>query len=150
MNMKRQLFLSHILTLTLGGLIYIAFRTDSLIMFKWFSNLSISQPIEVIREITLPFEEYLPNWFLFSLPDGLWVFSYVSLMLLIWNVELKRNNFLWIMFAPIIAVFSEIGQALKIVSGTFDILDLIFYCIGAVAPVLIFTNYFQPTKPQTK
>jgi len=53
------------------------------------------------------------------------------------------------MLVPIIAVFSEIGQAFNIVPGTFDIIDLTFYLTGATAPIILFTNQFQPTKPQT-
>jgi hypothetical protein len=39
-----------------------------------------------------------------------------------------------------VAILSEIGQFFEIVPGTFDIFDLLFYILGTILPVLIFTN----------
>ena len=88
--MKKQLFFGHILTLLIGGLIYIAFRTDSLLMFKWFSALSLDNIINELRLTTMKLSPSLPNWFLYSLPDGLWIFSYVALIMTIWRNEINR------------------------------------------------------------
>ncbi|MDC0204547.1 hypothetical protein OAJ65_01995 [Flavobacteriales bacterium] len=141
--MKKQLILGNLLPLLLGSLIYISFRSDTLLIFKFFSALSIDTPIEYLRENTMGLKQYLPDWFLFSLPDGLWVFSYVSLMLLIWNNTISKYNIFWIILIPIIAVLSEFGQSIKITPGTFDPLDLIFYILGTFFSLLIFTNTNQ-------
>ena len=138
--MKNQLFYGHFLTLLVGGMIYLLFRSDSLIMFKWFASASLDNPIEYLREITLIYRQYLPNWFLFSLPDGLWVFSYVSLTLLIWNNNINKRNFFWVFSIPFIAISSEVGQLYNIVPGTFDNKDLIFYIIGITSPFIFFSN----------
>ena len=141
--MKRQLFFGHLLTLLIGGVIYLAFRTDSLLMFKWFSAASIDTPIELIRGMTLTAKNSLPDWFLFSLPDGLWIFSYTSLVLLIWRNKINRENFFWIAIIPILIILSELGQLFNIVPGTFDLIDVLLYSLGAILPILIFTEYLN-------
>ena len=146
--MKKQLFFGHVLTLIIGGLIYILFRTDSLVMFKWFAALSLDKPIEYLRDSTLPFKDQLPDWFLFSLPDGLWIFSYITLTLMIWG-KVNKQNLFWIFFIPFIAVSSELGQLFNIVPGTFDAIDLIFYIAGAVFPLVFFKNNLLITKTKT-
>lgn len=35
-----------LVALTIGGLIYIRYRSESLLMFDWFHNLSLSDSIE--------------------------------------------------------------------------------------------------------
>ena len=138
--MKKQLLIGHFLTLLTGGFIYILFRPDTLKMFGWFDKLNFTESLEQIRNITLPYLDHLPNWFLYSLPDGLWLFSYISLLLAIWGNEITKQNILWLFLIPIIAIFSEIGQFISIVPGTFDMMDMAFYVSGVVLPILLFSR----------
>lgn len=138
--MRKKLFFGHLFTLTFGGIIYIFFRSDSLVMFKWFSVFSLGTQIDYLRERTLTIKELFPDWFLFSFPDGLWIFSYISLMLLIWGNNIKMQNLFWFFFVPFIATSSEVGQFFNIVPGTFDPVDLIFYILGAVTPFTLYTK----------
>ena len=139
-KMRKQLLFGHILTLLLGGMVYVSFRTDSLTMFKWFAALSLDTTIETLRETTLTIKQYFPDWFLFSPPDGLWIFSYVSLMLLLWKNEVNKQNLFWIFMVPLIAIASELGQLFNMVPGTFDLVDLTFYLLGTIIPFVVFTN----------
>ena len=147
--MKRQIIIGHLFTLLLGGLVYISFRQDTLKMFRWFDSINLSAVISELRLLTLPLSDHLPNWFLYSLPDGLWICSYLSVLLVVWDNVISKHNIHWLLLVPMIAIFSEIGQLFKIVPGTFDILDLIFYLGGTVLPILIFTNS-KTIKSQTK
>ena len=142
--MKRQIIIGHVFTLLLGGLIYILFRQDTLKMFSWFDNINLSTAISELRLFTVPFSGHFPNWFLYSLPDGLWLFSYLSVLLAVWDNVISKHNIHWLLLVPMVAIFSEIGQLFEIVPGTFDIFDLIFYLLGTVLPVLIFTNSKTP------
>lgn len=135
--MKRKLLYGHILSLLTGGLIYILFRTSTLKMFSWFDKLGLTETINSARSLTLHFSEILPNWFKFSLPDGLWIFSYVCLLLLIWRDKGIRKSIHWTLIIPIIAIISELGQLTNIVPGTFDPVDLTFYLLGTILPFLI-------------
>tara|TARA_B110000091_G_scaffold198350_1_gene227268 strand:+ start:237 stop:680 length:444 start_codon:yes stop_codon:yes gene_type:complete len=138
--MKSQIIIGHFLTLLLGGLVYISFRQDTLKMFSWFDRVNLSGVISELRLSTLPLTDHLPNWFLYSLPDGLWLFSYLSVLLVVWDNTISKQNIHWLLLVPAVAVFSEIGQLFGVVPGTFDIFDLTFYLGGTVLPILIFTN----------
>lgn len=138
--MKRQLLLGYLLTIIIGGMIYIAFRAETLVIFKWLSKISITEPVKLLRQTTFSFKNILPNWFVFSLPDGLWLFSYVTLLLYLWDNEISKQNILWMIIIPLIAIFSELGQLLNFISGTFDPVDLTFYIFGTLLPFLIFTK----------
>jgi hypothetical protein len=127
--------------LLIGGFIYILFRSDVLLMFEWLEKLNIIDEIYSIRKNTLPLKSKLPNWFLFSLPDGLWIFSYVSLILLVWDNKLNNSSIFWILIIPGLAVLSEILQFFDICSGTFDVMDLIFYISGLLTPLLFLIHY---------
>jgi len=138
--MKRQLIVGHFITLLLGGMVYLSFRSNTLVMFSWFDKINLLEPISELRLITLPLSANLPNWFLYSLPDGLWLFSYLTVLLVIWDNTISKQNIQWFFLVPILAIFSEIGQLSGIVPGTFDITDLLFYLGGSILPILIFTN----------
>ncbi|MFT5229871.1 MAG: hypothetical protein ACI9EV_003025 [Urechidicola sp.] len=147
--MKKQIFIGHILTLLFGGFVYISFRQDTLKMFRWFDSINLSETISRLRLLTLPLTDHLANWFLYSLPDGLWLFSYITVLLIVWKNTISKHNIHWLLLVPSIAIFSEIGQLIGIVPGTFDILDITFYFGGTVLPILIFTNS-KTIKSQTK
>jgi len=111
-------------------------------MFNWFEMIGLKEAISYLRLFTLPFYDNLPDWFLYSLPDGIWLFSYLSVLLLIWDNKISKHNIHWVLLIPSIAIFSEIGQLFEIVSGTFDITDLVFYLAGTILPILIFTTTY--------
>ena len=91
-----------------------------------------------MRANTFLYSNKLPDFLLYALPDGFWMFSYMSLILYLWNNELRRDNFFWIFILSIIALLSELGQLLKIISGTFDIVDLLMYLLGTILPFMIY------------
>ncbi len=124
---KIRIFLA-IITLTFGGLIYICSRSEKLLMFHWFKWIKLYQIVYSLRSAGFTFPD--ADWFRFSLPDGLWLFSYIFLMLEIWNHSITKYNFAWIICIPLIALLSEIFQLFGILSGTFDILDIIFYLVA--------------------
>ncbi len=134
MKLRTQLFLAHIISLFIGGMIYLLFRTEKLLMFKWFNALGAEGILKKIRFISLEYRTSLPNWFLYSMPDGLYVFSYVSLMLAVWNMKFTATSLFWMLNIPLIIIISEIGQWMQIVPGTYDTTDLIFYLSCSIIP----------------
>ena len=138
--MKKQLIFGSFLTLLVGGMIYILFRTSSLKMFSWYKTIGLGELTNDLRKMTFQFADKIPEWILFSLPDGLWIFSYVSLMLFIWRNSVSIKNIFWISIIPILAIGSELGQLFGLVIGTFDIADLILYIFGMTLPFILFTK----------
>lgn len=131
-------YLFSISSIFTGGLIYICFRIESLKMFSWFKSINISKVITTIRNYALNYELLIPDWVKFSLPDGLWLFSFISLILITWKNEINSSNLLWLISLPIIALLSEIGQFISIIPGTFDWTDIAMYLIGFTSPFIIY------------
>ncbi|WP_228446639.1 hypothetical protein [Chryseobacterium sp. 3008163] len=127
-----------LIALIFGTFIYLLFRVSTLKVFSWLNYLGIDFLNFKFRIEMLKYTSNIPKWFIFSLPDGLWVFSYVTLMISVWNFIINKQSFLWICIIPIIAIFSEIFQIFQIVSGTFDIIDLLFYLLGLILPFILF------------
>jgi hypothetical protein len=134
--MRKLIFLS-ILSILFGGVIYIAFRSSSIILFKWIDYIVLIDPVENLRIVTLPYKEYLPDWFLYSLPDGLWMFSYSCIVLVIWKRKITKYSLLWLLSLPMISILFEVLQYYDYFNGTFDIIDIIFFIFGSLLPILI-------------
>jgi hypothetical protein len=135
--MQIRLFYTSLLTIGLGGIIYVFFRSDSLIMFKWLRILFLSEYIQQIREETMMFHQILPQWLIYSLPDGLWVCSYTCIISCIWFGCNDPQKIIWVLIIPALAIVSEVGQLARIIPGTFDSMDLFFYLFGWFIPFTI-------------
>lgn len=122
--------------LIIGGFIYVIFRSEKLLMFDWFQTLHLQNQIRLLRDLNC--DHSTPNWLKYNLPDGLWIFSYVLISFHIWKYKITLQNFFWVFIIPIIAIFSEFLQALEIIPGTFDFLDLLFYTIGIFLPFFFY------------
>ena len=134
--MRKLIFLS-ILSILFGGVIYIAFRSSNIILFKWIDYIVLIDPVENLRIVTLPYKEYLPDWFLYSLPDGLWMFSYSCIVLVIWKRKITKYSLLWLLSLPMISILFEVLQYYNYFNGTFDIIDIVFFIFGSLLPILI-------------
>lgn len=143
MRLNNVVLALQVLSIISGGLIYCAFRTKNLLLFDWIRFLSLDAPIDLIRTISYDSISRIPNWLLFSVPDGLWVLSYTCLILYIWNFNLNRKNIFWFVLLPIIALGSEIMQSFNIISGTFDYFDIVAYIVGFLVPFIIFNINFK-------
>lgn len=76
------------------------------------------------------FENHVKNY----LPDGLWAYSFVSALSIIWKRHLPL---FWIVTVFIIAALVEYLQLLKVIPGTADIIDIVVYFIFIIIGLLI-------------
>ncbi|REG88254.1 hypothetical protein [Algoriphagus antarcticus] len=129
-----------IIPVILGGLIYLTYRTDSLVMFGWFNEIGLSDKIGLLRSNYQLQNLTIPNWIKFSLPDALWLFSFTYITLIIWENKINRESVFWIFFAPMIGIFSEVGQLTGLIPGTFDKIDLILLIIATILPFKFLTK----------
>jgi len=139
MQLKKKIFI-RLFPVLFGGMIYIIFRSDQLLMFSWLRSVNEVHSVNNFGNTLHVF-----HWFKYSLPDGLWLFSYTALMLEIWKNRINKQSFFWIFSLPCMALLSEFLQLFKVIPGTFDLIDLIFYILGAALPfyksnVLIFNT----------
>jgi hypothetical protein len=131
-----------IIPILFGSLIYIAYRPKSLLVFNWLNALQLSWFVSIIRNFLGVI--HAPYFILYSLPDGLWVYSFSYCCFLIWNNKLSSYQaFFWIFLPFCIGIGSEFLQLFNIIQGTFSISDIIAY-IGALS--LIIFQYFQGRK----
>ena len=136
--MFQPLLISSILSLLIGGCIYLFFREPSLIFFGWIDDLGWLNGVKSVQESMHWLKQGLPNWTIYSLPDGLWLFSYVCLMMHLWRKSLPWPGLFWILALPVLALVFEIVQSMVDSLGTFDWLDLVFYIGASVLPFVLF------------
>lgn len=127
------------LAIVIGGLIYLIFRDDNLIMFSWIKSVGMG---EYLNNMRIAYGDYsIYSWVRYNLPASLWLFSYLFIIKGIWHNQSK--NILYYVFLsviPIMAFGSELLQLLAIIPGTFDIADLVGYTLATIA-FLITTNF---------
>mgnify|MGYP006971705643 CR=1 FL=1 len=117
------------LPILVGGLIYLAFRDTSLLMFRWAGWVGLDVVIDAMRVYTLPHRPSVPDWILFSVPDGVWVFACTAFFARLWHDGHWFFRAFWIGMGPALAIGGELGQLpfIGLVPGTFDPADLVFY-----------------------
>lgn len=126
----RYLLLAVVLPIVIGGLIYVLFRTDSLLMFDWAEQLLLTDLIDRGRAVAAPLLPRVPDFVLFCVPDGVWVFSATAFFARLWHDGPLWMRACWIGITPAMAIGGELGQATGLVPGTFDVLDLLAYIIA--------------------
>ena len=117
-----------IISLLIGGLLYLGYRSQELLMFRWTKCLKLDKIIGLWRYICS--QHPLPKWAFYALPDGLWLFSYMLLIHTIWGEHIRQYR-MWVYTLPVIAITSELMQLVISSLGTFDMMDIICYS-GAI------------------
>ena len=79
---------------------------------------------------------------LYSIPDGLWIASYILMVNAIVSKQNKNNLLFWSFLLPTIAVLFELLQIVNLIPGIFDVFDLICY----IVPLLIYLIYLKYDK----
>ena len=121
--------------LLLGGLIYVIFRDKSLLMFDWFNTIGISNEVDGLRRLFQG--EGIYGWVKYSLPDGLWIFSYMFIVDAIWDRERNVVSMIFLWGLPIVAILSECLQYLGLLSGVFDWMDMASYMLAITLFLII-------------
>jgi hypothetical protein len=132
----RIFFYPALISLIIGTAIYILFRSTDLLVFTWIENIGLGEEVNELRDWANPILPHLPEFILFSLPDGLWAFSFSASILLIWRNE-KSKKYLWLLVPILFAIIPEILQKFKLFPGTFDVYDLIMSLTGIGLSLLL-------------
>ncbi|MBN1415274.1 MAG: hypothetical protein JW973_09255 [Bacteroidales bacterium] len=124
------------LALLCGGVIYILFRTSEFIFFDWIRAAGLGKWLHLARNYSLS-SLLLPDWFVFSLPDGLFAFAYALLITGIWAGSKSWLRYCWMGTIPVLVLGYEFFQYAGIVKGTFCICDLAVETAGLFAGIII-------------
>lgn len=111
-----------------GALIYILFRKESLTVFLWIENISLLDEVMFIRSLLSETKKKIPEIILYSLPDGIWVYSATYFMIAIWKNNLKDiSAWFWIFVPFICSIVAELLQSVQVVEGSYCSYDMMFY-----------------------
>ena len=130
-------------------LIYLLFRSRKLFYYQIIELMNLDTHVGAIRKIVWVYRKHIPNWIIYSLPDGLWLFS-MGVSILHNRVFYKKaqNIFNIIFFTMIgIEVFQGIYGGHGTFIGTSDGADVICYIIGYImASILGYLNWIKISK----
>lgn len=128
--MKLRLFSISATALFLGGIVYILFYASTPVFLAWISEPVSNSLLSRIRHSSLAATSHFPQWFVYSLPDGLWAFAYALLITGIWNKENAGIKYFWMSTIPALVIGSEILQYNGSIRGTFSYMDIAFEISG--------------------
>ena len=147
-TMRIKLTIIHvIIPLLLGATLYISFRSISLRMFDWFRIIEADKIALGVRNLLNPIKSYLPTWTYFSLPDGLWAYSFSSAFIILWSNQFKIGKY-WLLLPFLSSCGIELAQGLKIFPGTFDFMDLTFCFSALLLSIIILTPKKEKNETQ--
>lgn len=130
---KKDWLVALLLILT-GGMIYVLYRPENLLLFRVTDSLGITPLIDILRSNSS--RVMLPPFIVNSLPAGLWTASYLLMMYITTKFHTRRIRLMLALPLPISAIALEFMQLLGWCPGTFDIYDLICY----IVPLCVFVK----------
>lgn len=113
-------------SLILGGMLYVMFRSADPVFFRWIRFLGFCDNLTNLREHSLIWVHIFPSWFIYSLPNGLWAFSYTLIVIVIWSGSKSWLRYIWYASVPLLVFGFELLQLTGIIRGTFCLWDLTF------------------------
>ncbi|NQU86513.1 MAG: hypothetical protein HQ541_12200 [Mariniphaga sp.] len=144
-NQINRLYISiSVIALLSGGLFYILFRPAEPVFFDWFRSLGVEKWLSLIRQKSLSFNLFLPEWLVYSLPSGLWAFAYSILITGIWWQSKSRIKYFWFASILLLVIGWEILQLTGVVSGAYSFGDILAGLVGVAAGVLIGIKLIKP------
>ncbi len=132
----------------LGGVVYLLGRAHTFIAFKWLDLLLAGPVMESINMIPKPpaHAHILPEWIIYSLPDGLWAYSLTVTMLLIWKDGPLYLRIPGIALGPFVAIGYEVGQYFGWTPGTFCYTDLSLSGLAVFLAFILFHKQHVGTR----
>jgi hypothetical protein len=121
----------------LGGMIYLLFHSSEHVFFSWIRSSGLDNWLNLTRNRSLGIGQHLPLWILYSLPDGLWAFSYALFIAGIWWKSGSWLKYFWITTIPALIIGCELLQYNGIIPGTFCLQDLTFEMLGIIAGIAL-------------
>lgn len=133
--MKRNTFLlatlmMAALCLITGVAIYLLFRDRHHLVFTLVDAVGLGPAIDLLRAHCRGVS--LPEFCLFSLPDGLWSTSYILAIHSLWAKAPRRTRLLWASVIPLIGACSECLQYVSLLPGQYDVADLLCYLVPLI------------------
>lgn len=120
-------FLHSFLPIVLGTGIYLTVRTD------W-----ILDP-DIFPKISLPSYHTL-DVLIYSLPDGLWLYAFLSIIEAIWACGSPLTKITWQILIVCCAIVTEFLQKYNLINGTYDNFDIGSYLLASIPFIIKFIH----------
>lgn len=104
--------------------VYVFYRTEKTLINQIVLACISRETFYSIKESVcsaIPLKEY----FIFSLPEGLWIFC-TTITSSFFFIEWKEKRYNLYLLPILIAVIMELLQLLRLINGRFDLMDLVF------------------------
>lgn len=134
---QRLQILAGVILLVAGGLIYTLFRPTTLLGFRLTDAIGLSPLINNWRT-ALATQQPAP-FIVYCLPNGLWSAAFILIMDRLFAHQPLRHRLCWTAVIPGIGITAELLQAVGIVPGTFDWLDILCYAV----PYLVYVGIIR-------
>jgi hypothetical protein len=143
---KKILILLSVFVLCVGVLIYIFFRSKSLLYIKYIKFIDFNN----LPRLNFNKQSKLQCFIVYSAPNILWLLSFFLFMMSIWGNKQKNFTFYFLLIS-LISIGSELLQANGLIPGTFDLVDLssslICCClVFVIYLVLLKKEFFYETR----
>ena len=125
--------------LLIGGMTYLLFRPQTLLMFHVTDAIGLSAAINSMRE---GISSQLPEFIIYSLPGALWAAAYILTTEYFLYRQSVKTRILVAGIIPIIGAVSELLQFTGLLPGTFDVADLLCYLV----PYLLYLSIILKIK----
>lgn len=112
--------------LLMGGMTYLLFRPQTLLMFHVTDALGLSAVINSMRK---GISSQLPEFIIYSLPGALWAAAYILTTEYFLYRQSVKTRILVAGIIPVIGAVSELLQLIGLLPGTFDVADLLCYLV---------------------
>ena len=129
MNNKKYIFFEVLIPLFFAAGLYLLFRPTETVIYRIVDFLGGGSIVDSLRsDINIT---SFPEWFVYSLPGGLWLLAFQNTIT--WAKNFKGK---WLIPIVIAASFTGIGlellQAVHLTDGRFDWLDVVFYSFATI------------------
>jgi len=126
--------------LILGSAVYILFRPGEYLFFRWAGFFGLDLFISNLRDHTSSFHLHLPEWFIYSLPGGLWAFALTLIISTIWSGSTSRLKYFWLALVTGLVLGFELLQLAAFIPGVFCWQDFFFGTAGLASGFCFETN----------
>ena len=126
-----------IICFLLSTSIYVLFRPTSLLLFHWINYFGFMDEIFIFRSYFSFIKDIIPFYLIYSVPFGLWIISYMIFIKIIWGESKSYSYDIFFWSVPIISFISEMFQYFDVISGTFDLTDLVILGITIILGFII-------------
>ncbi len=123
--------------LLIGSYLYLKFRSETLLMFKWAKDLGLDFIVSSIRGSFEELNSDRMEYIIFSAPFGLWVISFSCFIGAIWHKDNSLSAIILRLFVPVIAISSELLQFVGLLPGTYDTNDLLVLIVSTIIGLVI-------------